>query len=254
MVVLSDEDKEKIVNEEIPEMVINGKLYFVKRAYELGWEQVGEQIAKEVGITCAHYELVHLDNRYYYLSESLSNENTEFIPAAYAGCNSNSLFDIWYFLEKTNNEQQAIIMNKVIKVFLLDALLRPGDRHLANWGFLMQNDNIKDVCVLDNELIMNEDYNSLYVTDINIGDEGVFVDLEFRDAIKELKSFFDMSDASYKEAFKNMYDYLTPQHIIDIINQIEINNNIKIPDKAKAIKVYQDNYNQVGRILNERSR
>ena len=230
-----------------PTMIIDGKRYYVKEIneYNEGVELVVEQLAKLVGINCAHYGIIEKHGKNYYLSEEIDG----FINSEMFTEYSKNIKSILDYISSNYPEQAAIIIDQIIKLFLFDILILNGDRNSHNWGFTSENGKIK-VWILDNEyafyghekvkLSFDEDrYN------LNVGIDNKVISQN----IKELLYLLDTSDEIYTDMFLEMLDILNPNSIISIFKEVEDNYNIKIHKKDKLISNYILNYNIISNLF-----
>ena len=242
--------EKKLIQKGMSIIEIKGKQYYVKYSKFPVMELVGEQLAKLVGVKCAHYELVKINGYNYLISENLTNQEYEFVTAYDYGLGSNSLYNIWNWLEQKRVKNIPIIMNKIIRVYFFDTILRIGDRHNNNWGFLLKNDEIEDVCILDNEQLL---FNHTVHMNTNIYMEEIAADIKRIDSIKDLDVFLKEANNLYIDAFKEIYEKLNPDNVLNIIKDVcqkeEIDYQYLVEDEYMG---YVDYYQRLGEIINQR--
>jgi len=130
---LTLEDIEKITRYVDGFVTINGTEYYVKSSVDEGLQLVANEIASYLNINCVKDYFIKTSDDAYYLSLSLNNFGT-FKNGQELGFNSNSLYDIWVFLEKKYPKFSRHLVNDLVKVFLYDIFLLNGDRNLGNFG------------------------------------------------------------------------------------------------------------------------
>ncbi len=180
---------------------------------------------------------------------------------------SSSLYEIWFFLEKKfasikNKEEILELFRDIIKMYLLDIFLGNWDRLHRNWGIIFTPEKMF-VAIIDNENILTD-----FVPNISIEFAGTkyfdtrkklaarennlnYYNLR-RDIIKDnLKTFLKTSSYEAYQIFKEMYDVLTPEYFINLLDYIEkeeklytLNGikDVKIIDKDELINCYRQNY------------
>lgn len=248
MIKLTDEQKFLIVAGKETITIGNTK-YYVKYGDNPIMELAGEELARRVGITCAHYETTEIQGATFLVSPDLSVNGHEFKSAYELGILSNSLYSIWDYLEKDKLANTPEIMNKVLKVYFFDTILRPADRHNANWGFLFVGDKITDVCILDNELMI-----APRTTHMNtaVYEDDTLKDVVPVDPIKDMTVFLKESGPDYMELFKNIYKSLDPDIVLDVITQIEAREHINLNNIEAQYLMYINHYLKIGDLINSR--
>lgn len=119
-----------------------------------GVEELMEKLAKSVGINCAHYELVSVDDCYYTFSKEIS---PFFDTGEKMGFKFHSLYNIWNELEKKKYNNVYDIMLNFIKIYLFDLLFINGDRKSDNLGIVSKKGNA-ELYILDNEFSFDDFY------------------------------------------------------------------------------------------------
>ena len=147
--VLTNEDKNRIINNRKPIIEIDGKRYFSKIGmFQMdGVPLVVEKLADLVGIKSAHIERFLIDGAAYYLSEDLNNsDETRFESAMYSIRFAQTLNEMCDALQDHYPKQTVFLIDKVIKIYMFDTLIMNSDRNYSNWGFLYSGDAVKAVC------------------------------------------------------------------------------------------------------------
>ncbi len=148
---------------------VNGKIMLYKSGTEgfanSGNEPYSEflayQIADKMRIKATKYNLNMWKNKLCSTCELFTNQNFSFIPAS-GIVKSSNIEEIFNFYKKLGEKYY----DNLISMFLLDALILNTDRHLGNFGFIIDNDSNKIVetaPIFDNGLSllcysMDEDY------------------------------------------------------------------------------------------------
>ena len=171
--------------------------------------------------------------------------------------NSNSLYDIWIFLEKKYPKECPRLVNDLVKVFIYDIFMINGDRNLGNIGVLEDGEGPK-LYILDNEFIFSE-----YPVDLlaklyydehlknyfyhNIKD----IPFNIERILESLEYFLATSSIEYNHLVEDFYNKLTPEYIEYVFLKYE-DKGIIIDDKEVYLMLYKCNYNAIGKLLKER--
>ncbi len=248
MITLTDKQKFQVIYGK-ETITIDGTKYYVKYSDFPIMEFVGEELAKRLGITCAHYDTAMINDTVYLLSPDLSIDGLKFKSAQDLGIYGNSLYSIWDYLEhnKVSNVQE--IMDKVLKIYYFDVLLRPGDRHSGNWGFMLKDDVIVDVCILDNELLFSSDTTHM---NTSLDDEKNLFDINEVPTIPDFFTFLKESGNKYLEDFKKVYKELDPDVILDLIIKIDTNENLNSKGIEVTYMEYMQHYLEIGKLISSR--
>lgn len=251
MIDLTEKDEKYIFENNYGNITISDKKYFFKLIPDeaIGMEEAVEELAKLVGIKCAHYELININGYSFYLSEDIAGKD-EFYPAYELGFFDNSLYEIWHELELRYPNNKEYILNEIIKIYIFDIILLNNDRNYGNYGFKMKDDKIEDVYIIDNELAFTNG-EVVLSSKIDINDElnskvDIKIPYDLDSSINELDYFLQTSSSEYYDMFKKMYDILEP----DVVLKTLLKYNVK--DIRFKMNIYKDNYRLIGELLNKR--
>ncbi|MBP3195152.1 MAG: hypothetical protein J6M05_05755 [Cardiobacteriaceae bacterium] len=154
-----------------------GKIELIKGQTEINGMIIGKeayseyyacQIAKILGLNSVHYELKKFHNQIVSCCDIFTNQEQGYIPIAYC------------LDEKINYNDNTELFPAIIKIYgrenwqdllLFDAIICNTDRHLGNFGLLINNDNkqiIQPAPIFDNGSSI---FNFIHNQDINHIDE-----------------------------------------------------------------------------------
>lgn len=257
---LTNDDINKITSHVDGFVTINDKEYYVKGAIDEGLQLIANDIAKYLGINCVTDHFIKTKDDAYYLSLSLNNFGT-FKSGKELEFSSNSLYDIWIFLEKKYPKYSIHLVNELVKVFLYDVFLLNGDRNLGNIGILESNDDVS-LYILDNEFIFSTfdvDLLPKLYYDERLK-KYVFKDYLRKDIplsiernIESLEYFIATSSNEYGLLVRDFYLKLTPEYITSVFKRFE-NEGIVINEAEKKyyFVLYKMSYDLIGNLLKER--
>lgn len=253
---LTDSDIKNIIKHENNFIIIDDVEYYVKRALDGGLELISSEIATHLGINSAKYYFVKTKDTNYELSLSLRNFGV-FRTGRELDFNSNSLYDIWIFLEKKYPKECPKLVNDLVKVFIFDIFMINSDRNLGNIGIL-EEENVPKLYILDNEFIFgdyevdllaklyyDEHLKNYFYHDI----KGLPLNIERN--LENLEYFLATSTDEYCHLVVDFYNKLTPEYIAAVFLKYE-NEGIIIDDKEFYLMLYKCNYNAIGKLLKER--
>ncbi len=246
MINLTNNDKEEMLKKEKGYLLKNNKKYYYKLALPSleGMELVIEDLAKLVDIKCANYEMLKIDDMYFYISLDVGYPN-QFITASSLGIKSTNLYDIWDYLEKISFNNSKELMLKIIKIYLFDILIVNPDRRYINWGFIINNNKILDVCILDNELSFT--FNNLYISTNGKDYKIKEIPKEYIKGINDLFDFLYTSSNDFIELFKEMYNVINPKVVKEILQKHILDEN----DQLDMFRVFEENYTLITNLLNK---
>ena len=151
----------------------NGTKYFFKRTHSIDTiynELIAEEIAKEFGIPCIHYDLASYngsigvicedfikDGKYYVLSDLLYSDSY------------NNLEQIGHMLKERYYSDFIVneLMQEIINIYMFDVVIGNSDRHTDNLGILENEQGIHFGPVFDNDLMLFD--NAVYGDYFSIG-------------------------------------------------------------------------------------
>lgn len=278
---LSDSLKEEIILSDKGFINYNHTNYFYKRCTgDLYFrELIAYEIANFLNIPSIFYEPFLIPNQYNqfdygvishdYRQENLmfitgkqiiEDYNKDYLNKWFASKRKNNheynnLENIWNALDHryrfmpNRNKIVEDLMNSIIKnIFLFDIFTKNADRHYSNWE-IIENQKTNEIylnSIYDNEDIFYKNYNiSLLGCSIENKNDGNWYEL--------LREFLILSDSEYLNLVQDIYNKLTPQNLIMIIELSEKRHNIEIPltTKKDIISKYNEHYKKIGIILNE---
>lgn len=236
------------------EVIIDGKIYHVKVAVDDGEAIIANNIAKLVDIIVPNDYYIKYKDKCYYLSYSYNNEGY-FKTAKELGIKSDSLYDIWIFLESNYKEVRSLVY-ELIKIFLFDVFMLGSDRNLGNYGILEIN-NEKHLVALDNEFMFS-DYEVVLKAQLNFQDR-LKKHTKLRNVTDTIKSnmqvfeyFLAYTSNEFYELIKEFFYKLNPQAIEEEFNKLE-NLGLIMESKYYYLRLYKTNYECIEKILRERS-
>ena len=133
-------------------------LKYVKYLYTLYNEMLAEFLAKDYGVNVTYNDIFTFDGNYGMMSKEIKNNNDLYIPMTdIIEDYQNNLEDIWYVLCKKYNDQNIVrqLMDKIVNLFIFDALLSNSDRHVENYGLIKNDKKISLAPIFDNECILS---------------------------------------------------------------------------------------------------
>ena len=227
-------------------MMINGKSYYVKECddnFNLK-EIIAKRLADILGIKCANYDIIKTDDNIYYVSEDLNilgnARNLSIISAA-----NSSLYLIWDALEKNLSGSQEL-MQELIQIYFFDLLFLNSDRKLHNI-MLVNTISTMHLYMIDNSLLFSQDRAELFSSLARYDDLNCLSPIDWdNDKQKELNGhnleyFLQTSAKEYIEILKSMIKLVPVEVLKKVIEDIELEYNYEIPDKAVMLEHYQIN-------------
>lgn len=150
---------------------LNGKEYFYKEITNIRNiynELIAEEIASDLNIPHAHYDLASVGGNLGVISESFLEPGEtitymeDILPLVRGYTNivdeKNNLDDIWDALELKYHDSIEVyeMMIDVINIFLFDALVANPDRHCCNIGIINSKNNTRITPSFDNSEMICE--------------------------------------------------------------------------------------------------
>lgn len=239
MLKISEIDKLRISNASGPiKLNIEGVNYYFKKDPDFA-EILGEELAKIIGLECAHYEPIIIDGINYVASLDLNNTDkfNLFVSYIKEGCLFN-LYSIWNPLEE-NFKDVTKLMESVTLMYIFDLLFMNCDRHFENFGVL--ENNPEQLIILDNGLIFDEylppTISSIYGEDDQLN------------SYYDLENYLNDSSEEFIETFIKIFDSLPPERFNEVLEEVEKKRNIKLNKKIKWQFLYRTNYEKIKEII-----
>lgn len=188
---------------------------YLKNASEVNiiHEIIGAKIAELMGINCAKYHFIRVNEFPQLLSEDLNNDGS-FRTMHSLGVyqDSCSLYDLWFVLEQKYGDVTKEIYD-LVKVYIFDILFMNIDRHGNNVGILFDKNGNRKITILDNEMILFYDM-------VSISSEDVMKNTCVL-AYSELEHFFKVSSSEFIDLFMYYFRLFTPEYLEQILDDIE---------------------------------
>lgn len=260
MIELSDDVKKFMITREHDSVVIDGVTYFFK-VHVAGMEYselVAEELCHILGIRCAHYETISLDDNIYYLSKHL-NTIGKFIPGDDLGNLNNSLYDIWRVLEEYYGDA-LIPMDDLVKIYLFDLIFLNSDRDNRNFG-LVREGNETHIYAFDNEFILDINETPTLTSKYGRGEElkqykqwpeKTYEEQVLKENMHELEFFLSESDSKYYDILVEMMKKVPVEVFEQVCSDVERKVNSSISYKDLWIDIYRKNYEAICFLLEDR--
>ena len=268
MIKLSKEAEEYITSTNFGAFKMNGIVYYFKNELKekAGLELVLEEVAKRINLHCAHYDIVKLNDEYYYLSTDI-NTYGKFTQLSYYytkdkkkndvyiedNADGNiSLYNIWHVLEGNYKDDIESLMKDIVKTYILDILFSNPDRHMNNIGIL-EKDGKPTVYIFDNSysfisdmnVVISSKYLEYYDSNINYNDN-------ILNNVRDLKEFLSTSSEEYIDLCINILDKLTPEYVSKVFLDVAYYNTLNDFKKEEYIDAYRYNYELVKNMIVKR--
>ena len=238
-------------------MMINGKSYYVKECddnFNLK-EIIAKRLADILGIKCASYDIIKCNDTMYYISEDLKNlgnaRNLSFIASP-----SSSLYLIWDALEKISPDSR-LLMQELIKIYFFDLLFLNSDRKLHNI-MLVNTISSSHLYMIDNSLLFSSGRAELFSSLARYDDLEVISSINWDNNKQNelnrhnLEYFLQTSAKEYIVILESMIKLVPVEVLKKVIEDIELEYNYEIPDKAIMLEHYQINLENIKTILESR--
>lgn len=221
---------------------------------------LGFEIGKLLNIDVVHYMLIDIitsnDTYRGVLSNNFNEDGYKLISVSkiieeyllntnekinYNDMNLELLYKAFSFHYNNNLMIVDKIMNQIKEYFLFDVLIGNIDNGKYNYEILENDKTAKMTPYFDFGQIFK--FGS---TRFTVSDNGNF-------DIYDNLFFFLEKEQNYITYFKNMYNILTPDKVLDIFTKIEAENGIKINENEKNIMflLYARHYQCLGNVLNK---
>lgn len=246
----------------------NDKKYYFKPSSDELYvynELIAEELAKDLNIKCAHYDIAKYNDKLGVISEDIFDKTKgiilEELVNKYNNENKNNeeknnLEDLWniFYLEYKDNNIVYKLTNDYVNVFIFDVLIANIDRHLSNSAIRKNNDEL-EVVIFDNELMLNEASISLGGYSLGVEENDDFFKSSEYDPNEEkfLHKFLRISDKSYKNLINENLWVISDENIDNAIKKVENRTKSTIPNGIKKyIKDgFRRNNEMIGEILEE---
>lgn len=235
-------DLEYIDVDRVYTFVYNNKKYFYKNhgknnAYK---ELIAEELAKDYGLNCVHYDLAVYDTKHGEVSGAVSEDFIKdknyinFIEILYGeygkeykNSDTVNLYDIWNALSKKYKDEKLVskLMNQVVDIFIFDFLIGNLDRHDGNVGILEDERNINIGPVFDNELMLVDhiDFNNV----LKVDSDKVY---NWKDSFAK---FISTSSSEYVDKILEKLWIIDDNNVRSAIERVENRIDSKIDDNLK---------------------
>lgn len=238
-------------------MIINEKKYYVKICednFNLK-EIIAKRLSDILGIKCASYDIIKCDDTMYYISEDLNAlgkaRNLSFIASP-----SSSLYLIWDALEKISPDSR-LLMQELIKIYFFDLLFLNSDRKLHNI-MLVNTISSSHLYMIDNSLLFSSGRSELFSSLARYDDLEVISSINWDNNKQNelnrhnLEYFLQTSAKEYVEILKIMIKLVPVEVLKKVIEDIELEYDYQIPDKAIMLESYRINLENIKKILESR--
>ncbi len=259
---LSENEKSVIKDNVHKYVVINGIQYFCKMAENNCNEMIANRLANFVGINCAEYHLVKIDEALYYLSYSFNNLGKFKIGKEFIGLNyyANTLYNMWHAIENNYPRECKELMLDLVKVFIFDIFMLNGDRHAGNYA-IVEEDGKPKIYIFDNESIFESIFRVELSPKFNKSDylrnDGRIIrnpeaTIGMKQNMELLNYFLATSSKEFEDLVIDFYNRMTPDVVYKVILDIEKDEDIIIFDKNYNMELYKRNYQLIGELLIDR--
>ncbi len=251
--VLSREDIKTLIFKEDRVVVRKIKLsigeYYAKYCndYDAFRELLGKKVFDLVGIKCPEYKYVK--EVHCVISEDVEKWDKYYNPFD-LNMNGHTLMNVKDKLygKFTNSDE---ICFQVDLMHFIDILFANIDRHVSNFGFSKKEDGSGYLVVFDNAEFLYDFEKGTRPMAIDDSDALLFVFTRKQD---EALEFFSKLSEEEKQYFLKVYEMFSPMRVLTIINSIEKENSIKLPNKLRVLKDYIKNYIMVGKVLKKKDK
>lgn len=273
---------EEIISTDKGFLTIDNSSYFYKRCnHDLSYrELIAYEFAQYLGIPSIYYELCLIPNKigeldlgviskdyrkdkfiYVLAQDIIKDYNHVFLKQEwyenkrknnYAYHNIENIYSSlkyrYHFMENGNEISNKILKEIIKNLFLFDIFTQNADRHFNNWQVEenLETNEIKLNSNYDNEDIFLKNYNipqlGYSITNKNSGD--------WYDVLRE---FLTSTNNEYLPLVEEMFNKLTPENLITLIELTERKHQILIPLETKKdiVEKYNNHYQQLKFILED---
>lgn len=254
--------------------VYEGKNYYFKEnndIFGLYNEVIAEEVAREYGISCAHYEMAEYVDRLGVVTESVHESSDKYISMENIldeyllniGIMSspqekniknfdmyNNLDDIGKALRlKYDIKTTDLLLSEIINMYMFDMLIGCMDRSSRNFGIVENESGVHLSPIFDNQGMLNEECITTggYSLGIDINDyfysendKGNFID-----------KFLNIYGDEYVKKLRESLNIINSDNIIRIIKIVEERMNHKIETFIiqRIINRFETNYRMIDNVL-----
>ena len=144
-----------------------------------------------------------------------------------------NLFDVIKVIDETNIIDSTDTMIRFFDMFIIDALIGNTDRHNGNWGFIVNNDNIKFSKIYDcgsclNPMLTDEEIEKLTESDIKNLAINCYSALKIDDKKINYMSYIEStSDDNVNESLKRVFPRIDMDKINHFIDSIDVMSKVR---------------------------
>mgnify|MGYP002857460282 CR=1 FL=1 len=231
--------------------IYNETKYYFKRTFSLDTiynELIAEEIAKEFGILCVHYDLASFrgnvgvicedfvkDGKYQRLSDILYNDSY------------NNLEQIEQTLKEKYYSDYVVesLMQELINIYMFDIVIGNSDRHVDNLGILENKLGIHFGPVFDNDLMLfdNAVYGNYYSIGVGRNDKNYDGHI--------VNKFIETYGEEYRDILLSKMEIVSPDNMQRIIKRVEKRIGTELNDyiKEKILKEMAFYYEKMKGVL-----
>lgn len=213
---------------------IEGIYYYVKKDADF-LELVGEELARIIGLKCAHYEPLVIDNENYVISRDLASLGVFEVFREFRENGDYNLYNIWNLIEEDNLNSETL-MRDVVKMYVYDYLFMNSDRNFANFGLLNG-----EFVILDNGEIFDNEIPPRISSNCELDVAS--------DIYQDIAYYLESSDDAFIKSFIEVYDKVTPEYLESVLDSVEDKWHINLPTKKKIITMYKWHYINIEEII-----
>lgn len=230
------------------DFIYNKKEYFFKEASyeEMLKELVAEKIAKRFKIPCCHYfpatykgvkgvvsesAFGLLDVGYKTMEEYLF-EKEGYSKELFDNRNFNNMENIWntfHFDLSIPHTNVKKMMNEITDIFIFDVLIGNSDRHIGNYGVIIDGKNSRMAPIFDNDSMLSGlaiDYGKYWLA-VEEKETPLNTPINF------LYKFLTISDKTYHKRLKDGLEIISEESLIEIFKELEtegiiLNNSVVV--------------------------
>lgn len=218
-----------------------GKKYYFKEIRNVSKiynELIAEELAKEFGLSCVHYDLAVYEGMIGVISEDFITEKNTFVyiydlinlyysPGEMTKYNNlNDIIEILKYYVK-NPDNLNNIINQIIKIFVFDIATGNYDRHIDNYGVETLENGQKRFKIYDNTEIL---------TDISI-EEGIYalgIDrTDYKNSNNKVEKFLQSEYSEYRYLLEEAFELISEDNINKILKKVEERIKVPIIDKIQ---------------------
>lgn len=229
----------------------NGVKYYFKKTFGVDTtynELIAEEIAKEFGIPCLHYDLASYQDNTGVISEDFVKDNKlVLLSDLLTDDDQKNLSSINIVLMENYKDKHIVdgLMDELINLFMFDIIIGNSDRHTDNIGFIETKTGVHLTPAFDNDLMLSElaVHDGYYSLGINRADS------EYQGHI--LEKFFHIFNQDHYRIFSEKVEIINPENMDRIIKRVEKRIGTEMNDviKSKIKKEMFFHYNNLKKIV-----